>query len=57
MEAYKLTNGRKRAKYRHGRDVGNYILTKMISRAEVAYFMLNHLNDKTYMHRPVGITY
>ena len=57
MEAYKLTNGRKRAKYRHGRDVGNYILTKMISRADVAYFMLNQLNDKTYMHRPVGITY
>lgn len=52
-----LTNGRKKSKYKHGSKVGNYILTKMISRADVAHFMLNQLNDKTYIHKPTGITY
>lgn len=52
-----LTNGRKRSKYKHGLKIGNYILTKMISRADVAHFMLNQLNNKTYMHQCVGISY
>ena len=52
-----LTNGKKRAKYKHGSDVGNYILTKMISRADVAHFMLSQLKDKTYIHKAAGITY
>ena len=52
-----LTNGRKRTKYKQGPEVGNYILTKMISRADVAHFMLSQLNDKTYIRRPAGITY
>ena len=52
-----LTNGKKIGKYKHGLNVGNYILTKMISRADVAHFILSQLNDKTYVHQTPGITY
>lgn len=52
-----LTNGKKRGKYKHGLKVGNYILTKMISRADVAHFILSQLNDKTYVRQTPGITY
>lgn len=52
-----LTNGKKRGKYKHGLNVGNYILTKMISRADVAHFILSQLNDKAYVHQTPGITY
>ncbi len=38
-----LTNGKMRSKYRYGPDLGSYILTKMISRADVAHFMLHNL--------------
>ena len=41
-----LTNGKKRLKY---------ILTKMISRADVAHFMLSQLHDKTYIRKIPGI--
>lgn len=51
-----LTNFRKRTKYRHGPDTGSYILTKMISRADVAHFMLTQLNDNTYLRKTPGIT-
>ena len=51
-----LTNGRKRTDYKHGLSVGSYILTKMISRASVAHFMLNQLEDQTYIRRSPGIT-
>ncbi|WP_051287465.1 NAD(P)-dependent oxidoreductase [Algoriphagus mannitolivorans] len=50
-----LTNGKKRAKIHHGTHVGNYILTKMISRASVANFMLNQLEDDFYLKKAVGI--
>lgn len=50
-----LTNGRKRTNYKHGLSVGNYILTKMISRASVAHFMLNQLHDLTYFRKTPGI--
>jgi len=52
-----LTNGKKRAKYRHGSNLGSYILTKMISRKDVAHFMLNILNDRTYIHEAPAIIY
>jgi putative NADH-flavin reductase len=52
-----LTNGKKRGKYKHGDNVGNYILTKMISRADVAHFILSQLNDPTYFRKTAGITY
>jgi uncharacterized protein YbjT (DUF2867 family) len=52
-----LTNGKKRSIYKHGQDVGSYILTKMISRADVAHFMLSQLEDNTYIRKTPGITY
>ena len=52
-----LTNGKKRTEYKHGSDVGHYILTKMISRASVAHFMLKQLESKNYLRKTVGITY
>ena len=52
-----FTNGKKRGKYKHGANVGNYILTKMISRADVAHFILSQLNDTTYLHKTPGVAY
>lgn len=52
-----LTNGRKRGSYKHGANVGNYILTKTISRADVAHFILCQLSDATYLHKTPGLTY
>ena len=52
-----LINGKKRGIYKHGANVGNYILTKMISRADVAHFILSQLNDKTYLRKTAGVTY
>lgn len=52
-----LTNGKKRTNYKHGLSVGHYVLTKMISRASVAHFMLNQLDDQTYIKKTPGITY
>ncbi len=52
-----LTNGKKRGSYKHGENVGNYILTKVISRADVAHFILSQLNDATYLHKTTGVTY
>ncbi len=52
-----LINGKRRGIYKHGANVGNYILTKMISRADVAHFILSQLNDKTYLHKTPGVTY
>jgi putative NADH-flavin reductase len=51
-----LTNGKKRTNYKHGRSIGHYVLTKMISRASVAHFMLNQLQVKTYIKKTPGIT-
>ena len=51
-----LTNGKKRTNYKHGQFVGSYILTKMISRASVAHFILNQLEEGTYIRKAPGIT-
>lgn len=51
-----LTNGKKRIIYKHGSNLGHYILTKMISRADVAHFMLYILNTNSYLKSTVGIT-
>ncbi|WP_297696638.1 NAD(P)-dependent oxidoreductase [uncultured Eudoraea sp.] len=51
-----LTNGKKRTNYKHGLSVGSYVLTKMISRASVAHFILNQLDDETYIRKTPGIT-
>lgn len=52
-----LINGKKRGVYKHGPDVGNYILTKMISRSDVAHFLLSQLTDKTYLRKTPGVVY
>ncbi|MEJ1223663.1 NAD(P)-dependent oxidoreductase [Sediminicola sp. 1XM1-17] len=52
-----LTNGKKREKYKHGYNLGSFIRTKMISRSDVAHFMLQQLTDKHYLHKAVGIHY
>lgn len=52
-----LTNGKKRSIYKLGPKTGHYILTKIISRADVAHFMLQELEQNRYVHKAVGITY
>ena len=52
-----LTNGKKRARYRHGPGLGHYIFTRMISRADVAHFMLRELEKDRYIRSVTGITY
>jgi len=50
-----LTNGRKRGVYRHGLQVGHWLWTVRISRADVADFMLNQLTDDQYLHSTPGV--
>ena len=52
-----LINGKKRMKYRVGESLGSYVLTRWISRADVAHFMLEQINDPTYLHKCPGIIY
>jgi putative NADH-flavin reductase len=51
----RLTNGEKRGRYRHGRDVGSFLWTVRISRADVADFMLNQLTSDVYVGRAPGV--
>ena len=50
-----LTNGAKRNRYRHGRQVGSFLTTMRISRADVADFMLNQMTDNTYLSAAPGV--
>jgi nucleoside-diphosphate-sugar epimerase len=50
-----LTNGPARGSYRHGRDAGNYFWPVLISRADVADFMLKQLRDDTYLGMAPGV--
>lgn len=50
-----LTNGPRRRRYRHGPDVGHWLWTCRISRADVADFMLRQLGDDTYLHRSAAV--
>jgi putative NADH-flavin reductase len=52
-----LTNGKKRTRYRVGEKLGSYILTLMISRADVAHFMLEQLTSSAYLKKAVSIVY
>jgi putative NADH-flavin reductase len=52
-----LTNGKKLGRYKHGADVGSYLWTVRVSRADVAEFMLNQLEDAAYLRTAVGISY
>ncbi len=51
-----MTNGKKRMQYKQGANLGSYILTKMISRADVAHFMLSQINSPAYYQKAVCIT-
>lgn len=51
-----LTNGKRREKYRHGSGLGNYLLTRTISRADVTHFMLEELSQGHYIRKISGIT-
>lgn len=50
-----LTNSKLTGEYKVGTNVGNYFITKTISRANVAHFILTQLSDKTFFHKTVGI--
>ncbi len=52
-----LTNAPARGKYRHGRNVGNYLWTNRIARADVADFMLKQLTDDDYIGSAVGVVW
>ena len=50
-----LTDGAKRDTYRHGRNVGSFLRTVRISRADVATFMLDQLADDRYLRSAAGV--
>lgn len=50
-----LTNGAKRGRYQHGPNVGSFLSTVRISRADVADFMLNQMTDNTYLRSAPGV--
>jgi putative NADH-flavin reductase len=50
-----LTNGKKRTTYRHGPKLGSYIFTKMISRADVAHFILQEVKNDNYLKKSPSI--
>jgi uncharacterized protein YbjT (DUF2867 family) len=52
-----LTNAPARGKYRHGRNVGNYLWTNRIARGDVADFMLKQLTDDDYIGSAVGVAW
>ncbi|HXM97345.1 MAG TPA: SDR family oxidoreductase [Candidatus Dormibacteraeota bacterium] len=51
-----LTNSPARGIYRHGFNVGSFVWTARISRADVAHFMLNQLTDNSYLGTAVGVS-
>lgn len=52
-----LTDGKKRGVYRHGYDVGRFVRTVRISRADVAEFMLNQIENDAYVRRAPGVSW
>lgn len=50
-----LTNGKQRGSYRHSRKIGNFLWTARISRADVAEFMLNQLEENSYLRAAPGV--
>jgi putative NADH-flavin reductase len=50
-----LTNGAKRGTVRHGPNVGSFLLTVRISRADVADFMLNQAVSNDYVGAAPGV--
>ena len=52
-----LTNGPKRGRLRHGPNVGHWLWTVRISRADVADFMLDQLTDDAYLRSAPGVSW
>ena len=52
-----LFNGKKRGRYKHGPGLGSYILTKMISRADVAHFIIHELENNNYVKKAATVVY
>jgi uncharacterized protein YbjT (DUF2867 family) len=52
-----LTNAPARGTYRHGRNVGNYLWTIRIARADVADFMLKQLTDDDHIGSAVAVAW
>jgi putative NADH-flavin reductase len=52
-----LTNGPGRGVYRHGKDVGHWLRTVKISRADVAHFMLEQLQETPYLRSTPGVAW
>jgi uncharacterized protein YbjT (DUF2867 family) len=52
-----LSNAPARGRYRHGRNVGNYLWTNRIARGDVADFMLKQLTDDDYIGSAVGVAW
>lgn len=52
-----FVSGKRTGRYKHGENLGHYILTRVISRADVADFMIKQLNDNTYLRKKPGLTY
>lgn len=50
-----LTNKPRRGTYQHGVNAGSYLLPGLVSRADVADFMLKQLKDDTYLGLAPGI--
>jgi hypothetical protein len=50
-----LTSANKRGRLRHGREVGSFLWTVRISRADVAGFMLDQLASDTYLRTAAGV--
>lgn len=50
-----LSNAERRGTYRHGRDIGNFLLTVRIARADVADFMLHQVQNDLYLRRAPGV--
>ncbi|MFZ9387969.1 MAG: NAD(P)-dependent oxidoreductase [Chitinophagaceae bacterium] len=53
----RIFHGKERGRYRTGEKIGNLFLTPVISRADVAHFMLEQLENDIYIHRTPGIAY
>jgi uncharacterized protein YbjT (DUF2867 family) len=52
-----LTNGPRRDRYRHGPNVGNWIWTVRIARADVAQFLLDLAQSRVDTKSAVGLAY
>jgi putative NADH-flavin reductase len=52
-----LTNRSKRGVYRHGSEIGHWLWTVRISRADVADFMLNQVTGDLYRHQSPGVSW